>query len=236
MKKFLLILSVTTLITANVSVLIYLRVNHSDLVHKSDLEKLRLQIREDQDTTELYWNDIESRLESRVESLENPLYYKDGQQLGRIYQAISPDGYYVVRTYFNDPESSVKLLRVGESVEKLLYQSERITYPPFWVGNDHVAFYTKCGTSCQGTMLIDVKQGRLMTGVVSYMSKDPSLNNGWETVFKDWFGKEHVFKGMLGNMYGQSSNGVDYVVLYETDERGAIIQEQKLRFLGDRLI
>lgn len=230
MKKFLFVLSITTLIV-NVGVLVYLRGDLADFVHKSDLEKLRQEIRENQDNTGLYWNDIESR----VRSLEDP-YYKDDQPPGRIYQAISPDGYYVVRTYFNDPESSVKLLRVGESVEKLLYQSERITYPPFWVGNDHVAFYTKCGTSCQGTMLIDVRRGRLMTGVVSYISKDPSLNNGWETVFKDWFGKEHIFKGMLGDMYGQSSSGVDYVVLYETDERGAVIQEQKLRFFGDRLI
>lgn len=234
MKKFLLILSITTLIIANISVLIYLRVNHLDFVHKSDLEKLRQEVREDQDTAELYWNDAESRLESRVKSLEDP-YHKDNWPLGRIYQAISPDGYYVVRTYFDDPESSVKLLRVGESVEKLLYQSERITYPPFWVGNDHVAFYTRCGSSCQGTMLIDVKRGRLMTGGVSYMIPEPGETE-WETIFKDWFGKIHKYKGLWGNMYGESVDGVDYVVLYETDERGAVIQEQKLRFLGDRLI
>ncbi|PIS22781.1 hypothetical protein COT50_00180 [candidate division WWE3 bacterium CG08_land_8_20_14_0_20_41_10] len=235
MKKFLLILSISTLIIANVSVLIHLRIDRSDFVRKNDLEKLRLQTREDQDTAELYWNDIESRLENRVKSLEDP-HYKDGRPAaGRIYQAISPDGYYVVRTYFNDPESSVKLLRVGESVEKLLYQSERITYPPFWVGNDHVAFYTKCGSSCQGTMLIDVKRGRLMTGVVSYMVPK-SGETEWETIFKDWFGKIHKYKGLWGNMYGESVDGVDYVVLYETDERGAVTQEQKLRFLGDKLI
>ena len=152
-----------------------------------------------------------------------------------LFESVSPDRQYIVRTYFEDPVARVKLIWIGKATEKILYEGKEMTYPAFWVGNRHVAFYTKCGTSCQGTMLINIEDGSKLTGGISYMIPEPGETE-WETIFKDWFGKIHKYKGLWGNMYGESVDGIDYVVLYETDEQGNVVEEQKLRFVGDRLI
>lgn len=90
----------------------------------------------------------------------------------------------------------------------LFLGDERVGYP-HWLGNDFIFFTTSCGTGCRGLKLINVNSGRFMNAT---LTTTPVTKDGYETDFRDWFGRKYKFPGWDKNLRSVDINGDTYLI------------------------
>jgi hypothetical protein len=130
-----------------------------------------------------------------------------------------------------DSNVLIALASLEEEREKYIFVGEERTGDPHWLGNDYIFFTTYCGTSCQGIYLIDTRNKESELGVISYLFE----GERWVTHFRDWFGGEFVFEGLLDEVRSEM-NGLSPVLIFNMkDDRGNFLGERKMLFMGKSL-
>lgn len=137
------------------------------------------------------------------------------------------------RDYF--PNNTVIAVRnIKTQDEDYLFTGEERTGNPHWLGNNNVFFTAYCGTSCQGIYLIDVRDKETYTGVLSYISSDKK--GAWQTHFKDWFGQEFVFAGLVDKIRSEMIDSDIYLIFKMQDDEGNSVGEKRFLFTGKKLV
>lgn len=136
--------------------------------------------------------------------------------------------------YYNDFFLNQKIISVQDiktSREYYVFTGEERTGDPHWLGNDYIFFTTYCGTSCQGIYLIDTRNKESELGVTSYLFE----GERWVTHFRDWFGGEFVFEGLLNEVKSEISGAGPVLIFDMTDDKRNFLGEKKLLFTGNSL-
>lgn len=136
--------------------------------------------------------------------------------------------------YFGYLDSKVflALAELDEEREKYIFVGEERTGDPHWLGNDYIFFATHCGTSCQGLYLVDVRNKESQLAVISYYFQD---DGPWMTHFKDWFGEEFIFKGLVDKITSLAAGDESYLIFKMEDVNKNPLGEERLLFTGDSL-
>lgn len=170
------------------------------------------------------------------------LLMKDGTQKQVYYggkplrsMALSPSRKQVAFYYFPSDQSAEELSLILFDIEngttrQLYYTRDAfwdVTGDLYWLGNKHLFFLRHCGTSCQGITLLDLNTGETSNAVLTY----PSFPNQPEkTRFKDWFGHEFDFDGLVRTVYSETEGENDYLIFALEDYNGTILGEERLLF------
>ena len=102
-----------------------------------------------------------------------------------------------------------------------------------WLGDNHLFFLRHCGTACQGITLLTVATGKTKNATLSYssFSDQPAT-----THFKDWFGQEFELPGLVDEVYSETKNGYNYLVIKIKDDKGLYLGENRFLFTGSGLL
>ncbi|MBI2017987.1 hypothetical protein HYS92_02965 [Candidatus Daviesbacteria bacterium] len=171
-----------------------------------------------------YKEDLADRQKEKNELQEN-IIRKD-----LLYQEISPLQTKYIIVYGLDNEFLITTKDLISQKEEYIFVGEESK--PQWLDDDHIFFTSYCGTACKGVYLIDVRNKEVKLGVLSYVFSD---ENFWITHFKDWFGKEFQFPGLVEDISTKFDNGVFYLVFQTKDQTGKNIGEKRFLFTGDSL-
>ncbi|MBU4369801.1 hypothetical protein KKG58_03525 [Patescibacteria group bacterium] len=180
-------------------------------------------------------------------------YFKEDEQSSDelrklIYEQVSPDqikkvlvyemkfdlslykGYY--EDYFsNNLITSVRELESGR--ENYIFTGEAYGSYPHWLGNEHIFFTSRCGTSCQGFYLINTRNKETRLGVLSYVFSNE--DKVWMTYFDDWFDQEFRFKWLVDDIYSEIVNEKIYLIFKLQDDRGNHVGEKRFIFTESEL-
>ncbi len=119
----------------------------------------------------------------------------------------------------------------GQKEEPVFIGEER-TGTPDWLDDDHIFFTSYCGTACKGVYLIDVRNKETKLATLSFTFSDI---NSWETHFRDWFGKEFQFPGLLGKLSTEFIVDSPYLVFSGKSQFGDY-EKKRFLFTGESLI
>lgn len=167
--------------------------------------------------------------------------WEDGQKKNikkeHLEQEVSPQLTKRVITYKLNNESLFKD-QIIMAVEDLNIQKEDYIFigeerKPKWLDDDHVFFTSYCGTACKGIYLIDIRNKEVKLATLSYIFSD---NNSWETHFKDWFGKEFQFSGLVEDIGTLFENDNYFLVFQTKDQASNHLREKKFIFTGENLV
>ena len=140
------------------------------------------------------------------------------------------ENYY--QDYFpNNTIIAVKETKTGRV--DYVFTGEERTGNPHWLGNSHIFFTTYCGTACQGIYLVNVQNKETRLGVLGYTFSEEGL---WQTHFKDWFGEEFVFKGMVDKIESEIRKNNSYLIFKMQDGEGDFLGQKRFLFTGKKLI
>lgn len=126
----------------------------------------------------------------------------------------------------------ISLTNVDEGREKYIFVGEEKTGDPHWLNNEYIFFTSYCGTSCQGLYLVDVGNKESELAVISYVFNG---DGPWITHFRDWFGGEFVFKGLVGDIASLTVGDKSYLIFEMKDENKNPLGEERLLFMGKSL-
>lgn len=129
---------------------------------------------------------------------------------------------------------AVQKTDIGQKSEQYLYVGQENIRDPRWLGNNHVFFTADCGTNCETIYLLDVNTKELLVGTISSVV-DTSYKQ-WKTVFKDWYGGEHIFKGNVNVIRSEDIDGEVHLIFEFGDGWGGEVKEVRLLFTEDSLI
>lgn len=164
------------------------------------------------------------------------------------FEELSPDGLKKVAAYnqefdpiFFENYSSIAtdttVMIAGSKDDfldrKIVYTGDKWEGEPHWLGNDHLFFSARCGTSCSGLYLVDVRTRKTLLGTVSSMFRE---NGDWYTTFQDWFGKKIEFPGFVKSMHAEETEDKTYLVLETEDEDEQPLDEKRFLFTGNALV
>lgn len=139
--------------------------------------------------------------------------------------------------YYGDyfPNQNIIAVREIESGrENYVFVGEDRTGDPHWLGNEHIFFTSYCGTACQGIYLVDTRSKESELAVLSYIYNNESKRT--ETYFKDWFGKEFKFEGLIDEIKSEMVNGEAYLIFNRKDDSGKVFPPKRFLFTQDSLI
>lgn len=180
-------------------------------------------------------------------------YGKDGQTRSElkelVYERLSPDQSkktivydmkfdpslykdYYAEYFLNNLIISVRELEYGQ--ERYIFTGESYGSYPRWLGNEHVFFTYRCGTSCQGVYLINTNTKETRTGLLGYVSS--SENDMWVTHFIDWFDQEFQFDWFVDEMYSEIINKKTYLIFRLKDDNSDYVGEKRFIFTGNELL
>lgn len=117
--------------------------------------------------------------------------------------------------------------------EEPVFIGEEKTGIPDWLDDDHIFFTSYCGTACKGVYLIDVRNKETRLATLSFTFSDM---NTWETHFRDWFGKEFQFPGLLGDVSTEFIVDNYYLVFSGKGQSDNNLEMKKFLFTGNALV
>lgn len=130
-------------------------------------------------------------------------------------------------------EISIILVDMHSKTKKEIFHttfaSWDVTSDIHWLGEEHLVFLRHCGTSCQGVTLLDLQSGQTTNAVLSYPSFSSSPN---KTYFKDWFGVEYTFDGLVYDINTKTDDHDNYIIFALQDNEGKHIGTDYLLFTG----
>ena len=133
--------------------------------------------------------------------------------------------------FLNQKIISVKNIRTDK--EDYVFTGEDRTGDPHWLGNDKIFFTTYCGTACQGLYLVDTGNKESELAVISYVFDG---DGPWMTHFKDWFGEEFLFKGLVDEITSMTAGDKSYLIFKMKDVNKNPLAEERFLFMGKSLI
>jgi len=101
-----------------------------------------------------------------------------------------------------------------------------------WLDDDNIFFLRHCGTACRGITLLNLESRQITNAVLSY---PPFPNQPVTTHFKDWFGQEFDFDGLVANVYSETKGKNTYLVFTLEDYIGNSLGDVRLFFNGTNL-
>ena len=101
-----------------------------------------------------------------------------------------------------------------------------------WLGNNNVFFLRYCGTSCQGVALLSLESNQTIYATLSYTSFPDQPE---KTHFRDWFGQEFNFDGLVSNLSSETEDNSHYLVFMLEDYDGNSLGEKRLLFVDNSL-
>lgn len=155
-----------------------------------------------------------------------------------LYQEISPMATKSVITYkINNKPLFQDHIMIGirdsdSQEEEPIFIGEERTGMPSWLDDEHILFTTYCGTSCKGIYLVDIRDKEVSLATLSFTF---SGANSWETHFKDWFGNQFQFPGLLGDIDTEFTNDHFYLVFSKKDQLDSS-NKKRFLFTGENLI
>lgn len=137
--------------------------------------------------------------------------------------------------YYNDFFLNQKIISVKNiktDREDYVFTGEERTGDPHWLNNEYIFFTSYCGTSCQGLYLVEVGSRESQLAVISYIFEG---NGPWMTHFKDWFGGEFVFDGLVDDIASLTVGDKSYLIFKMKDANKNPLGEERLLFMGKSL-
>lgn len=140
------------------------------------------------------------------------------------------NNYYV--DYFYNREI-IAVRDIEDQREEYIFTGEERTGDPHWLGNNYVFFTAYCGTACKGLYLIDTRDKETWLAVLSHIFS--CKRDVHDTHFKDWFGQEFVFEGLISEIESEMMDDKAYLIFRMKDGEGNFLYEKRFLFTGDEL-
>lgn len=202
-------------------------------------------------TRDIYNGFIESKTlkEDTKEELEEDGSQRVVLQKEIKHEEVSPNGKNIIikynlaydpifyRDYYDDyfnNKSIISVKALETNKEHYLYTGDDRIGSPHWLGNDYVFFTSYCGTSCQGLYLVDTRDREVSQAVLSYLV--PTQGDVWTTHFRDWFGQEFAFEGLVDEIEGKVDSNRTYLVFKMIDINRKPVGEKYLLFATNKLV
>ena len=176
--------------------------------------------------------------EVRMSNKQREMQSTQGIVKDIVYEEVSPDEDHILILYefldYPEDREFIAIKSKASKIEQYLYFLDAYKNGiPKWLGNGFIYFTTYCGTSCQGLDLLDINRKQIYHGVLSYMVLDEK--RGHYTVFKDWFGQEFTFDGLVDNITSETIKDRTYLILKMENERGQTLGQKRFLFTDKAL-
>src|SRR3989338_3407079 len=177
-------------------------------------------------------------LEIKMQNKHREMQSTQGIVKDTVYEEISPSGDRVLALYEVpdnpvDQEFIIIKNKVSKTENYIYFLDVYKDGIPKWLGNDFIYFTTYCGTSCQGLDLVNVNSKQIYHGVLSYMVLDEK--HGPYTIFKDWFGHEFTFNGLVDYITSETVRDKVYLVFKMENDKGKAFGQKRFLFTGKAL-
>jgi len=192
------------------------------------------------------FEEVESYLENRKEEVLG-LEESDFQR-NLVHQELSPNGDKFILMYeipdhpglnsdyynYLSGRYAITVKETDSGRERFVFVGDYKSGSPHWLGNDFVYFTAGCGTACQGLYLVNTGNKETWLAVLSYIFSDERGVN--DTHFKDWFGSEFVFEGLVDEIKSEMIDSKAYLIFKMKDDQGNFLYNKRFLFKEGGLV